>query len=142
MWAASAAADGIFKPSPSDETERNVVADTDRNELPKLAQQSRSDPRLSRAGHVTAFSILIIGVLDVISTNLGLAAGAVELNGFVAWLQSAWGEFWFLPKLALQMVPAGMVLWFPHFWVLVCVTPTVLLSAIVVFDNFQTIGVW
>ncbi len=103
--------------------------------LPEVAARNRKSPRLARAAHVVGGVLFALALLDVFSTNLGLAAGAVETNRLIRWLQAQFGMWWFLPKLALQMIPVAMILWYPHRWVLVIVTPVVPLTAYFVWNN-------
>ncbi len=57
--------------------------------------------------------IVIIGGLDVISTNVALAAGQIEVNPLVRAFQAEMGTWWSLPKMALHLVLAYLVLWIP-----------------------------
>ncbi len=66
----------------------------------RIALRSRASERLRRWGGVLAGVIVIIGGLDVVSTNVALAAGQIEANPLVRWLQADMGTWWSLPKMA------------------------------------------
>lgn len=57
------------------------------------------------------FGILIVGlgILDVISTNLVLAAGGTELNPIVGWFMEHLDGWWHLPKMALHILAGVLV---------------------------------
>lgn len=50
-------------------------------------RRSRQDRRLMVTAGVLAVLIVVIGIFDVISTNVTLAAGNVESNPLVLWVQ-------------------------------------------------------
>lgn len=60
-------------------------------------------------GAVFGALIILLGVLDVISTNLVLAAGGSELNPIVIWLMESLDKFWYVPKLALHVFAGILV---------------------------------
>jgi hypothetical protein len=66
--------------------------------------------RTKRIGAVFGVLIVLLGVLDVISTNLVLAAGGSELNPIVAWFMEVLDHWWHLPKLALHVL-AGLLVY-------------------------------
>ncbi len=105
--------------------------------LPRVAAQNRQSPRLKKAAHVVAGILFALALMDVFSTNLGLANGAVEANKLIGWLQGTFGMWWFIPKLMLAMIPVAMILWYPHRRVLLIVSPVIPLTAFVVWNNFQ-----
>ena len=53
--------------------------------------------------------IVVMGILDVISTNLVLQAGGRELNPIVALWMKYLDHWWHLPKLAIHLVAAFVV---------------------------------
>ena len=53
--------------------------------------------------------IVILGILDVVSTNLVLGAGGVELNPIVALWMKHLDQWWHLPKLAVHLIAAFLV---------------------------------
>lgn len=83
-----------------------------------------------------AFAVILIGILDVVSTNAGLSAGAVEVNPVMAYVQSAMGPWWVLPKIGLQIVSAAIVLMHPARMVFACVGSVMVVNSIVVMNNF------
>ncbi len=88
-----------------------------------------------------ALSVITVSILDVISTNAGLQAGAVEVNPLFAALQTSMGEWWVVPKIGLQLITAAIVLLQPSRTVFACVGAVVTLNAIVVYNNFGLAGV-
>jgi hypothetical protein len=87
-----------------------------------------------------AVAILMVGILDVISTNAGLLAGAVEANPLMAMTQDVLGWWWFAPKLALQGIAVAIVLMHPVRAVYLCVGAVVAFNAFIVLNNFSLAG--
>ena len=69
--------------------------------------------RLRYWGRVLATVFVIIGGLDVISTNAALATGHIEGNPLIRSLQADMGSLWSLPKMALHLFLAYLILWIP-----------------------------
>jgi len=90
---------------------------------------------------LVAFIVLTIGILDVVSTNVGLAAGAVESNPLMAFAQDSLGHWWAAPKIAMQLLVAVIVLYRPARPVLACVGAAALVNGFVVLNNFALAGV-
>jgi len=63
-----------------------------------------------RLGAVFGILIVVLGVLDVISTNMVLAAGGQELNPIVGWFMETLDHWWHVPKLALHIL-AGLLVY-------------------------------
>ena len=108
--------------------------------LPPIASQNRNSPRLKAASYFIAASLISLAVLDVITTNLGLAAGAVEANKLMRWFQKNLGDWWFVPRLLAQLIPAIMIIWYPHRAVLVVIAPVIPILAFVVWNNARLAG--
>ena len=108
--------------------------------LPAIASKNRNSPRLKTASYLIAGSLITLAILDVITTNLGLAAGAVEANKIIRWFQKNLGEWWFIPRLVAQLVPAFMIIWYPHRAVLIVITPVIPILAYVVWNNAKLAG--
>ncbi len=79
----------------------------------RIAYRSRNDRRLRRWGRILAFAMVIVGGLDLVSTNVALAAGQIEANPLVLSIQSDLGLWWSLPKMAFHLALAYLVLWIP-----------------------------
>lgn len=62
-----------------------------------------------RMGAAVGALIVLLGVLDVISTNLVIAAGGSELNPIVAWFMESLDTWWHIPKLAIHIVAGVLV---------------------------------
>ncbi len=106
----------------------------------RIAHKSRSNRRLARGGRVLAAVIVLIGGLDILSTNVALAAGQFEANPIVRSLQSDMGSWWSLPKMAFHLLLAYLVMWIPSKRML---ATGVLVSAGYVFllaNNFYLAG--
>ena len=84
---------------------------------------------------IVAILILVAGVGDVISTNQGLAVGAVELNPVLAWIQAKMSFWWFLPKMALHGILAAIVLWNPRPMVMMAIITVILVNSAIIFQN-------
>ncbi len=79
----------------------------------RIALRSRANERLKHWGRVLAAALVIIGGLDIVSTNAALAAGQIEAKPLVRSLQADMGSWWTLPKMAFHLVLAYLVLWIP-----------------------------
>ena len=78
-----------------------------------IALRSRTNERLRYWGRVLAAVFVVIGGLDLISTNAALAAGQFEGNPLIRWLQAEMGPWWSLPKMAFHLLLAYLILWMP-----------------------------
>jgi hypothetical protein len=66
---------------------------------------------LRYVGAILGVLIVVLGILDVISTNLVIAAGGVELNPIVAWIMERFDSWWHMPKLFVHIV-AGLLVFY------------------------------
>ena len=106
-----------------------------------LQQVSSRYRRITPWAPLVAFIVLAIGILDVVSTNVGLMAGAVEINPLMACAQDLLGHWWAAPKIAMQLLVAAIVLYRPARLVLASVGTVALINGFVVFNNFALAGV-
>ena len=85
--------------------------------------------------------ILVLGILDVISTNLVLEAGGVEMNPIVAWWMKHLEYWWHLPKLLIHLLAAFLVyyLLYSRFTAAVALL-VVFFYGLVVHHNFSLIS--
>jgi hypothetical protein len=60
-----------------------------------------------------ALIIVVVGVLDVVSTNASIAAGGAETNALIAALMTQLGAYWYVPKMAIHVIVALFLLWLP-----------------------------
>ena len=60
--------------------------------------------------YVIAAWVMLSGVADVITTERALARGARELNPIMRAMQEATGRWWWVGKLLVHAVIAGVVL--------------------------------
>ena len=87
-----------------------------------------------------AFATVLMGGLDLVSTNVALAAGQLEGNPLLQSMQADMGIWWSLPKMAFHLALAYLVLWIPYKRMLatgVVVTATYIL---LVASNFYMAG--
>ena len=104
----------------------------------EMAREAREDKRAGAYAFWLAVAILIAGVLDVVSTDLALAAGgAREANPVVRALQASLGAFWVVPKLLLHGVLGYMVTWFPNRPTLISMTIVCGLVLLAAANNFS-----
>ncbi|MCP5368974.1 MAG: hypothetical protein H6906_15835 [Hyphomicrobiales bacterium] len=106
-----------------------------------LAAVCRANQPLTATAWMLGGLIMIVGYLDALSTNMGLATGLVEeANALMAWMQSVAGDYWLWPKMVMHAGVAAMVVWFPHRLVLAVVTPVVGANALVIYTNLALSG--
>ncbi len=79
----------------------------------RISRRSRNDLRLRYWGRVLAAVFVVIGGLDLVSTNAALAAGHFEGNPLVRSLQADMGSWWSLPKMGFHLLLAYLILWIP-----------------------------
>ncbi len=79
----------------------------------RIAFTSRNNLRLRRSGRILAFAMVVVGGLDLVSTNVALAAGQIESNPLMHSIQSDLGHWWSLPKMTFHLALAYLVLWIP-----------------------------
>lgn len=58
---------------------------------------------------VAGLLIILLGILDVISTNLVLAAGGIEQNPIVAWTMRYLEAWWHMPKILIHVTVGFLV---------------------------------
>lgn len=102
----------------------------------RVAVAARSNPEQARLGYLLAGTFMMLGILDALSTNMALEAGAYEVNGFMRWLQETLGPFWVVPKLMLQALVAAMIVWSPNRPTIIIMLLTSCWIASVVMTNF------
>lgn len=86
---------------------------------------------------VLAVLLILMGVLDVISTNAFLNVGHIEANPIIAAIQDQFGSFWFIPKLAVHVALAAFVLWLPSRRMIWNARAGIAAYLVIVFSNFQ-----
>jgi len=101
------------------------------------ARRARENPTLARAGSLVAGVFVMLGILDVISTNWALEVGAYEANAFIRYLQEKFGTLWFVPKIMLQALVATMIVWSPNKPTLIIMILSCCWTASVVSSNFM-----
>lgn len=68
----------------------------------------------NRTATLLAAVMILAGALDALSTELALATGqAIEANPFVRSIQDQVGLFWLVPKAAIHLVMAYVIITFP-----------------------------
>ncbi len=106
----------------------------------RIACKSRNNQRLRRSGRVLALAIVILGGLDLVSTNAALAVGHVEGNPLLRSVQSDLGPWWSLPKMAFHLALAYLVLWIPSKRMLATGIVVSVAYVMLVANNFYLAG--
>jgi hypothetical protein len=96
----------------------------------------RRDSRLRMAAQLVALLIVVVGILDVVSTNASIAAGGMETNAIVASLMTQLGVWWFVPKLAVHFLVALFVLMLPSKRLLWKARACVMVYTVIIAANF------
>ncbi len=105
-----------------------------------IAIQSRNNHRLRSWGRVMALSMVIVGGLDLVSTNFALAAGQIEGNPLLRSIQMDLGSWWSLPKMAFHLALAYLVLWIPSKRMLATGAVVSLAYVLLVANNLHLAG--
>lgn len=108
---------------------------------PALRTRAR-DARTKRlnygAARWLALVVILVGLADVYSTNVALGAGdAREFNPIVDWLQVELGVYWVFPKMAVHLLLAAMILWYPNLMTLLALTSVSALVLTVSMNNMS-----
>ena len=72
------------------------------------------DLKLNSFGIVFGITTIIFGILDIISTNLVLSSGGVELNPLVNWIMSETKAQWQSWKLGFHIIIGFLLFWIPY----------------------------
>ena len=102
----------------------------------RLALRARQDQTLVKLGYTVAGLFVVLGMLDVLSTNMAIAVGGYELNSFIRSMQDHLGHFWYVPKLALQATVAAMIVWSPNRMTICIMTLMCGWTSSIVTNNF------
>jgi hypothetical protein len=111
-----------------------------------LAAQA-SVSRRERTNRLAAVILVVlynvVGALDILSTHWSVTAGvAEEINPIMRAGMDHLGYGWIVAKLFLQGIICGMVLWFPHRFVLSFFALAIAFNAGVVYNNFSIFYGW
>ena len=89
-------------------------------------------------GAVVGSLIVVLGILDVISTNLVIAAGGKEMNPIVRWTMDHLETWWHMPKILIHVV-AGLLVYHMLYTRLTTALALLLvfLYGVVVHHNFK-----
>jgi len=101
--------------------------------------------RSARLRYFAAFigtMIVVLGILDVVSTNLVLEAGGAEMNPIVALWMDHLEQWWLLPKLLIHLLAAYLVyfLLYTRFTAAVALL-VVFVYGLIVHHNFSLVSV-
>ena len=96
----------------------------------------RRDSKLRMTALVLALMIVVVGILDVISTNASIAAGGQETNGLILALMTEMGVWWYIPKLAIHVLVALFLLWLPSRSLIWKARICVILYTFIIASNF------
>jgi len=106
----------------------------------RIAARARSDWRLVRWARLLALIFVVTGSLDIVSTNVALAAGHIEGNPLVGSLQDSLGAWWALPKYLFHLALAMLILWIPSRRMLKTAAAVNLVYVAIVLHNFYVVG--
>jgi hypothetical protein len=84
-----------------------------------------------------ALLIVVVGVLDVISTNASIAAGGVETNVIILAIMNQLGDLWFVPKVAIHILVALFLLWLPSRQMVWKARVCVVVYGMIIASNFH-----
>ena len=96
------------------------------------------DPTLPWPTLTLVCLLMILQVLDVISTNRVLRLGGREFNPFMVWIMRRLGRAWWLPKLALAAVPCAFAVVYADPWIDAVLAAIGVAYLIVVTHNYLT----
>ena len=105
-----------------------------------IAIKSRNNHRLRYWGRVLALAMMIVGGLDLVSTNVALAAGQIEGNPLLRSMQLDLGSWWSLPKMAFHLALAYLVLWIPSKRMLATGAVVSVAYVLLIASNFHLAG--
>jgi mannose/fructose/N-acetylgalactosamine-specific phosphotransferase system component IID len=85
--------------------------------------------------------IVVLGILDVVSTDLVIRAGGVEMNPIVKFWMKYLDQWWHLPKLLIHLLAAYLVYYLlsSRFTAAVALL-VVFLYGVIVHHNFSLIS--
>lgn len=106
----------------------------------RIANKARANKLLVRWGRVLATIFVVVGGLDIISSNAALAAGHIESNPLMQSLQADWGSWWSLPKMAVHLALAYLILWIPSKRTLTMGAFVSAVYAVIAVNNFHLAG--
>ncbi len=87
-----------------------------------------------------ALAMVIMGGLDLVSTNAALAAGQLEGNPLLRSIQMDLGSWWSLPKMAFHLALAYLVLWIPSKRMLATGAVVSVAYVLMIANNFHWAG--
>ena len=97
----------------------------------------REDSALRMTAQLLALMIVVVGILDVVSTNAFLAAGHREANALIAVLMVQLGSWWFVPKLVVHSLVALVILWIPSLRMISVARVCVVVYALIITSNMH-----
>ncbi len=115
------------------------MADTDSlwKRVNREAAKLRAMSRRTRLARVLALLFVVLGSLDVVSTNAAQAAGFTESNPVMRLMQEQMGVWWAVPKMAAHLVLASIFLWLPTRKLLAAAGVMTVLYVAMVSHNFS-----
>ncbi len=80
--------------------------------------------------------LMLLQVLDVVSTNRVLSRGGREFNPIIVWIMQRMGRAWWMPKLAVASVPSGFAVAYANPRIDAVLAGIALAYTVVVANNF------
>ncbi len=115
------------------------MADTDNlwKRVNREAADLRALSRRTGLARVLALLFVVVGSLDVVSTNAAQAVGFPEGNPVIRLMQDQMGVWWAAPKAAAHLALASMILWLPTRKLLAAAGMMTVLYGAMVIHNFS-----
>jgi len=88
---------------------------------------------------VLTIAIMVMCVLDIITTEKVLRLGGKELNPVMAWCMVKLEKRWWIPKLAGTVAVIGILVWLPSLVGKVLGSGIVLMYIVIVWNNVRNI---
>lgn len=104
------------------------------------AARLRRDGRRRLTGRTLALLFVVLGSLDVVSSEAALAAGFPEGNPVVRLMQLHLGDWWAVPKVAAHVLLGAIVVWLPTRKLLLAAAAMVAVYAVIVGRNLMLAG--
>lgn len=79
----------------------------------RRARELRQDRHRVLTARGVALLFVVLGSLDIVSTNAALALGYAEGNPVMRFVQEGLGAWWAAPKLAGHLLLAWALVWLP-----------------------------
>ena len=83
------------------------------NSIQEKSLESKKCKKLVFMSWILAFLMMLLGSLDVLSTNIAISNGHIEANPVIRLLQLIFGIYWTIPKLFIHFLFSLFILCLP-----------------------------